>query len=69
MGSMTSDPSQSENNAAKKDSGKNKRELVRPALLPLHSPLTIRWVIPHIKGFKIIHLMTVELLCRIDSDA
>ncbi|GAA6228187.1 lymphoid-restricted membrane protein isoform X2 [Lates japonicus] len=27
MGSMTSDPSQSENNAAKKDSGKNKREL------------------------------------------
>lgn len=59
MGSVTSDPSRSEDSAAKKDSlplsGKNKRELVRPALLPLSSPLTVRLVFPHSR------LTTVEV--------
>lgn len=53
MGGVTSDPSQPEDNASKKDSGKNKRELVRPALLPLQCPLMVRCVVP---GFKAIHL-------------
>uniref|UniRef100_A0A665TMG6 Lymphoid-restricted membrane protein n=1 Tax=Echeneis naucrates TaxID=173247 RepID=A0A665TMG6_ECHNA len=61
MGSMTSDPSQSGEKAAKKDSGKNKRELVRPALLLLHPPLTVRCNIPHNKGFR-----QLQLLCRAD---
>lgn len=66
MGSATSDPSQSEDSAAKKESlpfgGKNKRELVRPALLPLSSQLTIGLVIPLINGdndLKVISLTTV----------
>lgn len=56
MGSVTSEPSQSEDSAAKKNSlslcGKNKKELVRPALLPRSSQLTVRSLIPHINGDK-----------------
>lgn len=57
MGSVTSDPNQSEDSAVKKDSlppcGKNKKELVRPALLPLSPQLTVGLVILHINGEKI----------------
>lgn len=45
MGSITSDPSHSQASTAKKDAlllcGKNKRELVRPALLPLDCRISI----------------------------
>lgn len=53
-GSVTSDPSQLEDSAsaAKTDTlpqhGKKKKELVRPALLPLSSKLGVGWVVTHI---------------------
>lgn len=52
MGSVTSDPSLP-------ISGKNKRELVRPALLPLSTRLTVGLVFPHINGAMELKSLTV----------